>query len=564
METEVRLLGSPCARRGAERVAVRGHKPWLLLALLLLHDHHVSRERLQRMLFLDAADPAGALRWNLSQLRRLGIEVDGDPVRAVVPSDVRVDALVLRGDAGAAAELPGLGEELLAGVRTDEGVELAVWLDEQRRYLTRLALDVRQEAALSLLGRGQTEPALAQARHVVAAAPLDENAAALLVRCLRAAGNTAEAQAAARDAAARLRRELGVEPTAALWSAVAAPMGGDPRVTGRRAVVAQLEAGESAVKAGAVDTGLASLQGAVVAARALRDDAMLARALVSLGSSLIHGVRGVDQEGLAMLHEAVPLTVAAGEPQLAVTARREIGYVDFLRGRYDRATHWFGLAREASDGDTGLGWVDLYDGASADDVGDDPRAARLLSRAVDRAVAAGDLRLQAFALSMQGRRLLMRHRGEEARQVLGDAVALARSLDWTGFISFPEGLLAEATRLSGDLAEGRELAEHAYAVGQQMGDPCWESLALRTLGLLSVDDGDLDEGVATLEQAPLRCAALPDTYRWMEMWGYAALVQVGEAHDLEATATWRSRLQTEAAEMGMRPLLDSAAPAAVT
>ena len=557
MSTDIRLIGSPGAHRGAERVDVRGHKPWLLLALLLLNDHPLTRERLQRLLFVDAADPAAALRWNLSQLRRLGVEVDGDPVRTEVPADVTVDLLELRGRADHAAELAGLDEDLLAGVRTEPGSEVAIWLDEERRHLSRLVLDVRQEAALALLGRGETERALELARQVANAAPLDENAAALLVRCLRAAGRVPDAQAAAKDAAVRLRDELGVEPTDALWSAVAAPMGGDRRVTGRGAVVAQIEAGESAVNAGAIDAGLQSLQGAVVAARALRDSSLLARALVALGSALIHGVRGVDQEGLAILHEAVPLTEQVGDAPLAVMARREIGYVDFLRGRYDRATHWFGAAREAADGSTaGLGWVDLYDGASANDVGDDPRAERLLVEALEFAGKERDLRLQAYALTMQGRRHLLSDRLDEADLDLNEALQVVSSLDWTAFRPFPEALLAESSRRAGDLRRGRDLAEHAYVLAEQVGDPCWESLSLRALGLLSIDGGDLDQGVAMLKQAPLQCRRLPDTWRWIEMWGYTALVDIGDRHHLDGTPNWQEQLETEAAAMGMRPLIE--------
>jgi DNA-binding SARP family transcriptional activator len=559
VSTEIRLIGSPGALRGAERVDVRGHKPWLLLTLLLLNDHPLTRERLQRLLFVDAADPAAALRWNLSQLRRLGIEVDGDPVQTEIPADVTVDLLELRGRADHAAELAGLDEDLLTGVRTEPGSELAVWLDEERRHLSRLVLDVRQEAALALLGRGETERALELARQVSNAAPLDENAAALLVRCLRAAGRVSDAQIAAKDAATRLRDELGVEPTDALWSAVAAPMGGDRRVTGPGAVVAQIEAGESAVNAGAIDAGLQSLQGAVVAARALRDSALLARALVALGSALIHGVRGVDQEGLAILHEAVPLTEYVGDASLAVMARREIGYVDFLRGRYDRATHWFGAAREAADGDTaGLGWVDMYDGAAANDVGDDARAERRLGEALELAGKERDLRLQAYTLTMQGRRHLLSGRLGEADRDLDEALKVVTSLEWTAFRPFPEALLAESSRRAGDLQRGRDMAEHAYVLAEQVGDPCWESISLRALGLLSIDGGDLDHGVAMLKQAPLQCRRLPDTWRWIEMWGYSALVDIGDRHHLDATPTWQRHLTTEAAAMGMRPLIEHA------
>jgi tetratricopeptide (TPR) repeat protein len=267
----------------------------------------------------------------------------------------------------------------------------------------------------------------------------------------------------------------------------------------------------------------------------------------------------VDQEGLAMLHEAVPLTAEVGDAPLAVVARREIGYVDFLRGRYDRATHWFSEAREASEDNTpGLGWVDLYDGASADDVGDHPRAERLLATAVEQGVAERELRLEAFALTMQGRHHLLRDRYEAAMGHFQEALALVSSLDWTAFRPFPESLLAEAIRRTGDLARARDFAEHAYVMGEQVGDPCWESLALRALGLLNVDSGDLTRGVAMLEQAPVQCRRLPDTYRWIEMWGYAALFDVGDRHGLHATARWRAQLESEATAMGMRPLVERA------
>lgn len=119
------------------------------------------------------------------------------------------------------------------------------------------------------------QEAVACAQQVERTFPLDENTAALLVRCLRTAGRFAESRAVAAAAAARLRDELGVELTGALWSAVATSRGGDRRVTGRGAIVAELEAGESAIHAGAVDAGVAALQSAVVAARAVREPTCL-------------------------------------------------------------------------------------------------------------------------------------------------------------------------------------------------------------------------------------------------------------------------------------------------
>lgn len=556
MSVEIRLLGRPRASRDGQEVVLRGHKAWLVLGVLLLEDAPVARDRLTRMLFVDAADPGAALRWNLSQLRRIiGLQLEGDPLVLRLPAGVTIDVgLLLRGDAEDAAGVDGLDDDLLSGVRIDPESELEVWLDSERRRVHRLGVDVRAEAALGRLGRGDVDAALALARQVADASPLDETAGTLLVRCLRAAGSVAEARTTAERVASRLRTQLGVEPTAQLWAAVATPPGGDRRVTGPGAVVAQLEAGTSAVAAGATDTGVAALRSAVVAARAVGEPALLAQTLVALGSALIHGVRGVDQEGLALLHEAVPLAPAAGDAALAIRARREIGYVELLSGQYDRARHWLDEARQVDDGDGAeLGWVDVYSGVVRDDVGDRTEAARLLTRAVGAARTGRDARLEAFALLKLGRHHLLIDELDEAHRALDGSLSIVQTLDWTGFRAYPEAVLADVLRRQGDLDGARALSEHAFVLGEQVGDPCWESVALRSLGLVTADAGDVDRGVTLLREAPVRCRRLPDTYRWVELWGLDALVEVARRHDLAEADDWANHLVSQASEFGMRP-----------
>jgi DNA-binding SARP family transcriptional activator len=68
----VYLLGPPRVERGGSPVAApRGHKVWGLLAYLVQSGAPVSRKHLAGLLFEDAEDPLAALRWNLSELRRL-------------------------------------------------------------------------------------------------------------------------------------------------------------------------------------------------------------------------------------------------------------------------------------------------------------------------------------------------------------------------------------------------------------------------------------------------------------------------------------------------------------
>ena len=80
----IRLLGPPAiARDGVPAPPPRGRKAWALLAYLLLADRPPSRRHLAELLFGDADDPLGALRWTLAELRRaLGTRelFGGDPV----------------------------------------------------------------------------------------------------------------------------------------------------------------------------------------------------------------------------------------------------------------------------------------------------------------------------------------------------------------------------------------------------------------------------------------------------------------------------------------------------
>ncbi len=72
MPIAAHLLGPPLLiRDGVVYPAPRGRKVWALLAYLALSDRPPTRQQLIDLLFPDADDPAGALRWNLSELRRL-------------------------------------------------------------------------------------------------------------------------------------------------------------------------------------------------------------------------------------------------------------------------------------------------------------------------------------------------------------------------------------------------------------------------------------------------------------------------------------------------------------
>jgi DNA-binding SARP family transcriptional activator len=96
----IRLLGAPrIERHGEPGVGPRGNKAWALLAYLALSRQAPSRRKLAELLFSEAADPLGALRWSLAQLRQTLQQpnaVKGDPVELALEPETRIDLRRLR------------------------------------------------------------------------------------------------------------------------------------------------------------------------------------------------------------------------------------------------------------------------------------------------------------------------------------------------------------------------------------------------------------------------------------------------------------------------------------
>ena len=138
-----------------------------------------------------------------------------------------------------------------------------------------------------------------------------------------------------------------------------------------------------------------------------------------LAEALIHSLRGLDEEGLAHLHEADRLALDDADPISSSRARAELGYVDFLRGRYDRAELWLTDAIDLADGAPAvLAKATTYLGSLHSDRGDYPRAVALLDDAGKLSREADVPRLEAYAFSMRGRVDLLCGRLDEADEHL--------------------------------------------------------------------------------------------------------------------------------------------------
>lgn len=554
----IHLLGTPRIERdGRVLPSPRGNKAWGLLAYLIRREALASRPHLAALLFEDAEDPLAALRWNLSELRRVLGEggLRGDMPGLSREPSTYVDIDVVTGGAWVEALcVPGLDRELLEGMRFASSPSFAVWLATERRHLQATAEAVLREAALARLAAGASSEAADLAGRLVRLNPLDENFQALLVRSLAAAG---DGVGAARQAAActeLFQRELGVAPGASLAAAMrtttAAPTARP--ATGRAAAMAQLDAGEAAIGAGALDAGLQCLRRAIVEADATGDATLRARARLALGSALVHAARGGDEEGATALHEALAVGQAVS-PSLAAAACRELGYVEFLRGRYRRALVWLQRAASLTDDGAEQARIATVHGSTLSDTAHYAQAIAMLRHAAALADSAGDARQLSYALSMLGRALLLCGDLQQATAALDRSVALAQQ-GWTAFLPWPQSLRAEVDLLQGDLGAAAERFEHAFALGCQLGDPCWEGIAGRGLGRVAMARGETQRAIEILVDTIARSVRLPDAYLWGKGYALDLLCGLAVAQGMPQAPAWIEELHRLAARSGMREL----------
>ena len=568
--TVIRLLGRPTVERpGDEPYRLRSRKSWALLAYLLLADTPPSRSQLAGMLFAEADDPLRALRWSLAEIRRcLGEDssLDGDPVLLRLPPETVVDVDVLSHRTWTdAVEVVGLDRELLDGIAIQAAPAFESWLLSERRRLAAAAEAILHEAALGLLAQGAHDRARGFAVRAAAMSPLDENHQALLIRLYRLAGDDAAAEQQYAAWTHLLDTELGTKPGQAVEAAMRERPPDRAHVATDASIDAVIEAGGAAIAAGAREPGVMSLRNAVALADAAGTIPLRVRARQVLAEALIHSLRGLDEEGLAYLHEADRLAIGTGDGVAAGQARAELGYVDFLRARYDRSELWLKESLAFADGSPAVtAKATTYLGSVYSDRADYPRAIALLDRACTLARACGDRQREAYALSMRGRLDLLRGHLDDADLHLTAAVEVAEREHWLSFLPWPQAFQGAVRLARNDSAGAEEILQQAFARACQLGDPCWEGTTARELALVAEAKGETDDAFATLLDARVRSDRLEDPYVWLAAYILDALCTLGRRHDHPATREWvdsmgRLASRTGMREMTARALLHSAA-----
>jgi DNA-binding SARP family transcriptional activator len=555
----VHLLGRPRIEvDGTDGYRFRSRKSWALLAFLLLAERPPTRSGLASLLFGEADDPLRALRWCLAEVRRglgPGAVLDGDPVQLRLPPAASVDVDVLvHGHWNEALQLPGLGQDLLDGLTLAHAEPFEAWLLSQRRRLAAAAESIIHEAALGLLARGELDRALDLAVRATVMSPLDENHQALLIRLYRLAGDQDAAARQLEAWSATAERELGTSPGAAVLLA-ARERPASERAVDAVSIHAVTEGGAAAVSAGAVGAGVASFESAVRMADQAGSDSARVQTRLVLAEALIHSLGGLDEAGLAALAEAERIAIAQGDQEAVARTRAELGYVDFLRARYDRAERLLDQVLGTGEASPSVRAKALtYLGSVASDRADYPRAVSLLDDAIRASHAVGEPRRAAYGLSMLGRVGLLRGDLDAAFEHLEAAVELAEAEHWLSFLPWPQALSGHAFLARGDLDRAATCLEQSFARACQIGDPCWEGISARGLALLAEATGEPDRALADLLAARSRTNRLADPYVWLDVHILDALCEMGCRHGHPSTALWVEEMHERASRAGMQEL----------
>ncbi len=511
---QINLIGKPriLASDGTE-CPVPGHQTWAVLARLLRSKRPMGRRELAAGIFSEVDDPLGALRWCLASLRKaLGAEtLQGDPITLNLPSETYVDVWALE-----AGEVPEMDStRFLEGVEPAAGAEFETWLMIEREHVASELYGVLRRESMRALSAGNYPKSRSLAERAVTCRPLDESAHIILVKCLAASGEMAAAVAHVEVTEARIQHETGEKPSPALRGAARKSIADAPQGVSKNASIdALIKSGKAAVSAGAVDAGIDCLRRAAEDAEDAHNDHLQALALQELGTSLIHAIRGFDDEGALALQSAADLAIKIGSSEIAAQSLCELGYSEALSGRRPSAAQYLddalGYAKNNTDC---LASIHAFIGFNLVDWGKVELGVSHFQQAIELARSAGNRRREIWALGIGAWGVLRAGRAHQARDWLTQCLDLCDETRWLAFRPWPVALLAEVRLALHEVSNSTQNdLEETLALSNQLGDPCWQAAAARSLALLQVDAKDYSEAGKWLAHARERCCSVTDLY----------------------------------------------------
>ena len=554
-ETWIRLLGPPVIESlETAPPQPRGRKAWAVLAYLALQPEGASRSRTATLLFPDAADPLGALRWNLSELRRTlgGVSITGDPLRLALLPQWRCDVLELVGSAGSGVHDPRrLNGQLLEGLAFGDSPVFDSWLADQRFRLEKCIQSLLYEASLAALAAGTPAEAAELSSQALRRDPFNADCTAVLVKALVAMGEHRRARERVTKFESLYHQELGLPLPAEVRRALAASSpAADPKIPATLATVrSYLDAGSVSLSAGAVDRGLDQLRLAVELAQRHGDRHLIAESLVTLSGALIHQAGGRGAEVADFLHRALSAEANDGVSRTAAAAFRELGYLSVQRGVPDRAAGWLDRAMQAAQGiPEEQARILAIQGMLASDTAHYGDAVTALSESLRLAKAVRNRRQQAFSAALLGRVHLLRGELEAAAACLDRALEWITAEHWTAFEPFVDGVRGETYLAAGKLEDAAALIDRSWVMAELAGDHCYMALAAGAEARLFLAHGDL----AAAEHWIGRGMEPKPWYLWYSARLLDAAAEVALATGSQRALEFADRLAKLASGSGMR------------
>jgi DNA-binding SARP family transcriptional activator len=552
---DVRLLGRPTVFvAGVPAPPPKGAKPWGLLAYLASTGRAHTRTELAELLFCEAADPLGALRWNLAALRRLLDRPDalkGDAIHLDL-TDARIDTHELdRGELTLFdGDVPGL---LLSGLSFGDSPRFELWLAGERARIERQTTSLLRETALRAVAVGDHDTAIAHAGRLVSIDPLDEGHQALLIRAHALAGDAPAARAQFDRCRAVLRAELDLEPGPAVIAAshYASVVAATSRTVDIATVEAWMTVAWQSFLAGSVDHGIDLGRSAVAMADQHDDIGLRITARLFFAAMLSIAVRAWD-ESATVTTEVIHLAEGSPSGFEAATARGILAGIELMRADYGAATR-HATAGAALTTDPGARALNLtFLGAVAADAGNAATAVGLAVDAVAVAEGSGDPIRILYAEAYAGHALLLADDPGAARPHVERAVAVAAPM--LALLPWPLAMLSEIETRAGHLDVASHIAGQAAAMSATTDIAYQRGLALRAYALVDIARHDTEQAVDRLTKAlsfARRTTGEGYTFHWPVAWILDTLATTTVATEPKASRRWSHTLLDHATAHGM-------------
>lgn len=552
----VQLLGQPTVRLdGVEVGAPKGAKVWGLLAYVAASERSHPRSELAELLFGEAVDPLGALRWNLAAMRRLLGRPDafkGDAIR-LDRSDIDVDTVRL--DAGDATMLlgGGSGRELLTGLSFPDSPVFELWMVSERQRLRRRACSLLREVSLDAFARGDHDRAISAATELVTTEPFDEGHHALLIRTLALSGEQDAARQQFDQCATLLRRELRTEPGPAVFAAVhLVTHRSDPSSRpDYDEICARMTVAWQSFLAGAIDHGIDMARSTVMLSDDHGDATLRVIGRLYLAAMLNMAVRGWD-EVVTTATAALHLADQEGMQTEQGLARGVLAGGELMRGDYRVALDHAASGRKVADDPGALALNLAFMSAVAADTGRLDLARDHALEAVALAERSGDPVRLVYAYSYAAHADMLAGQYESARPKAERAIDACSSV--LVLKPWPMAMLAETQVHAGDIDMSVVTATQADGLATATAMSYQRALAQRALALGEAAAGD---DAAALGRLALALGHARHTsgqgyaFHWPVAWVLESLACIAARSQPAEARRWAIALKDHAAATGM-------------